>query len=48
MIWVMALTVIYKAEFQVDLDGDSAKGDSITDRNQYVGLAGGFGEVSIR
>lgn len=41
------LKVIYKAEFQVDLDGDSEKGDSITDRNQYVGLAGGFGEVLL-
>lgn len=41
------LTVIYKAEFQVDLDGDSDKGDSITDRNQYVGLAGSFGEVLL-
>jgi predicted porin len=41
------LSVIYKAEFQVDLDGDSSKGDSITDRNQYVGLAGGFGEVLL-
>ena len=41
------LTVIYKAEFQVDLDGDSAKGDSITDRNQYVGLAGSFGEILL-
>jgi predicted porin len=41
------LEVIYKAEFQVDLDGDSAKGDSITDRNQYVGLKGGFGEVLL-
>ena len=41
------LTVIYKAEFQVDLDGDSDKGDSITDRNQYVGLAGNFGEVLL-
>ena len=41
------LTVVYKAEFQVDLDGDSAKGDSITDRNQYLGLKGNFGEVLI-
>jgi len=41
------LTVIYKAEFQVDLDGDSEAGDSITDRNQYVGLAGSFGEVLL-
>jgi len=42
-----ALTVVYKAEFQVDLDGDSDKGDSITDRNQYVGLKGAFGEVLL-
>ncbi|MBL4898941.1 MAG: porin [Colwellia sp.] len=41
------LEVIYKAEFQVDLDGDSDKGDSITDRNQYVGLKGAFGEVLL-
>lgn len=41
------LEVIYKAEFQVDLDGDSAKGDSITDRNQYIGLRGAFGEVLL-
>ena len=41
------LSVVYQAEFQVDLDGDSAKGDSITDRNQYVGLKGSFGEVLL-
>lgn len=41
------LSVIYKAEFQVDMDGDSDKGDSITDRNQYVGLKGSFGEILI-
>ncbi|NMP30985.1 porin [Thalassotalea sp. M1531] len=41
------LSVVYKAEFQVDMDGDSDKGDSITDRNQYVGLKGDFGEVLI-
>jgi predicted porin len=41
------LTVVYKAEFQVDLDGDSAKGDSITDRNQYIGLKGNFGQVLL-
>jgi len=40
-------SVVYKAEFQVDLDGDSPKGDSITDRNQYVGLKGAFGEVLL-
>jgi len=41
------LEVIFKAEFQVDLDGDSGKGDSITDRNQYVGLKGNFGTVLL-
>jgi predicted porin len=41
------LEVIFKAEFQVDLDGDSEKGDSITDRNQYIGLRGAFGEVLL-
>lgn len=41
------IDVIFKAEFQVDLDGDSAKGDSITDRNQYIGLRGAFGEVLL-
>jgi len=41
------LSVVFKAEFQVDLDGDSAKGDSITDRNQYVGLKGNFGTVLL-
>ena len=39
------LTVIYQAEFQVDLDGDSD--DNITARNQYVGLAGSFGEILL-
>ncbi len=41
------LEVIFKAEFQVDLDGDSDKGDSITDRNQYLGLKGSFGTVLL-
>ncbi|MBA6230727.1 MULTISPECIES: porin [unclassified Colwellia] len=41
------LEVIFKAEFQVDLDGDSEKGKSITDRNQYIGLKGNFGEVLL-
>jgi predicted porin len=41
------LEVIFKAEFQVDLDGDSEKGKSITDRNQYIGLKGHFGEVLL-
>jgi len=41
------LEVVFRAEFQVDLDGDSEKGDSITDRNQYIGLRGAFGEVLL-
>jgi predicted porin len=41
------LEVIFKAEFQIDLDGDSAKGNSITDRNQYLGLKGKFGTVLL-
>ena len=41
------LEVVFRAEFQVDLDGDSGKGDSITDRNQYIGLRGAFGEVLL-
>ena len=41
------LTLLYKAEFGVDLDGDSNKGDSITDRTQYIGLSGSFGEVLV-
>jgi len=39
------LEVVYNAEFQVDLDGDSDK--NITSRNQYVGLRGDFGEVLV-
>ncbi len=38
------LMVVYKAEFEVDLDGD---GDVWKARNQYVGLKGGFGEVLL-
>jgi len=39
------LEVVYKAEFEVDLDGDSDK--NFKSRNQYVGLRGGFGEVLL-
>lgn len=39
------LKVIYKAEFQVDMDGDAD--ENISDRNQYIGLKGGFGEVLL-
>ncbi len=38
------LEVVYKAEFEVDLDGD---GDVWKARNQYIGLKGGFGEVLL-
>lgn len=39
------LTIVYKAEFQVDIDGDAD--DVWTARNQYIGLKGGFGEVLL-
>lgn len=39
------LTVVYKAEFEVDIDGDSDK--AFKARNQYVGLKGAFGEVLL-
>jgi predicted porin len=42
-----SLTVFFKLEYQVDLDGDGENGDNIKDRNQYVGLKGQFGEVLI-
>jgi len=38
------LAVVYKAEFEVDIDGD---GDSFKQRNQYIGLRGAFGEVLL-
>jgi predicted porin len=41
------LELMFKAEFQVDLDGDSEKGNSITDRNQYLGVKGKFGTVLL-
>jgi predicted porin len=41
------LELLFKAEFHVDLDGDSDKGDSITDRNQYLGVKGNFGTVLL-
>lgn len=39
------LEVVYKAEFEVDLDGDSD--DVFKGRNQYIGLKGNFGEVLL-
>jgi predicted porin len=38
------LEVVYKAEFEVDMDGD---GDVFKARNQYIGLRGVFGEVLL-
>ncbi len=39
-----AVDVVYKAEFEVDIDGD---GDTFKQRNQYIGLRGAFGEVLL-
>lgn len=40
------LSAIYKFEWQVDMtDKSKASDDHITSRNQYAGLAGGFGTV---
>ena len=39
-----ALEVIYQAEFQVDIDGD---GDSFSQRNQFIGLQGSFGQLLL-
>lgn len=36
------LSVVFKAEFEVDIDSD---GDTFKDRNQYLGLKGSFGEI---
>ncbi|MGO2366943.1 MAG: porin [Pseudoalteromonas sp.] len=39
------LKAVYKFEFQVNISDDSK--DTVTSRNQYVGLKGGFGQVVI-
>lgn len=39
------LTAIYKLEWQVNVDDDSK--DSLTARNQWVGVRGDFGEVTV-
>jgi len=39
------LTAIYQLEWQVNVDDDSK--DTLTARNQWVGLKGGFGEVTV-
>lgn len=40
------LKLVYQLEWGVDL-ADVGDGDNITSRNQYVGLAGSFGEVRL-
>lgn len=40
-----SLKVVYKAEFQVDMSDD--EGDNLKARNQYIGLAGNFGEILL-
>lgn len=40
-----ALEAVYKFEFQVNVSDDSK--DTITSRNQYVGLKGDFGQVLV-
>jgi predicted porin len=39
------LTIVYQAEFEVDIDGDSD--DAVKGRNQFIGLKGAFGEVLL-
>jgi len=39
------LKAVYKLEWQVNVDDDSK--DTLTARNQWIGLAGNFGEVTI-
>jgi predicted porin len=39
------LTAIYKLEWQVNVDDNSK--DTLTARNQWVGVKGGFGEVTV-
>ncbi|WP_460859258.1 porin [Rheinheimera gaetbuli] len=40
------LKLVYQLEWGVDL-ADVGNGDNITSRNQYVGLAGSFGEIRL-
>jgi predicted porin len=40
------LTVVYKAEWQVDIT-DASGSDNIKSRNQYIGLKGDFGTVLV-
>jgi len=39
------LTAIYKLEWQVNVDDDSK--DTLTARNQWIGIKGNFGEVTV-
>lgn len=38
---------IYKAEFQLAADGDSANGDALTQRDVFAGLKGGWGTAKV-
>ena len=39
------LEVVFKVEYEVDLDGDNASDETFKSRNHYVGLKGRFGEI---
>jgi predicted porin len=39
------LKAVYQLEFEVAIDKDTSSNDSIANRNQFVGLSGGFGTV---
>lgn len=41
------LQVLYKLEWETDVDGDTGSKTSFEPRNQYVGLKGSFGEVLL-
>ena len=40
-----SLSVIYKIEYEANIDDGDKKGETITQRNSYVGLKGNFGTV---
>ncbi len=42
-----ALEAIYKLEWQVNVTDDDSDKDTLTSRNQWIGLKGGFGEVTL-
>ncbi len=40
-----SLSAIFKYEMGVDIDGNTGDSDFLTQRNQYVGIQGGFGQL---